>query len=461
MAVRGHGFHPTALRQYDIRGVVGDTLTTTDALALGRTLGSIAVTSGGRVAVVGYDGRHSSPLLEEELSRGLASCGLFVLRIGLCPTPMVYFASRILKAAVGVMVTGSHNPPEYNGFKMVLGNKPFYGENIQRLGDHAARGAWIKGQGGVVGVSAADAYVARLLKDYQPRAGLRVAWDPGNGAAGEVLVRLLHRLPGEHVLINERIDGSFPSHHPDPTVEANLEQLKDLVLKEKCDIGIAFDGDGDRIGVVDSKARPIWGDQLLAILAREVLQQRPGATVIADVKASQSLFDEIRRLGGAPEMCATGHSIIKTRMAETDAPLAGEMSGHIFMADRYYGYDDALYVAVRLLNYIVRSGRSAADLRDELPETVNTPEIRVEVDDSEKFAIIARVTEAVSALNLDVNSMDGVRVNEAGGWWLIRASNTQNCLVVRCEAPDMATLGQLKDRVRAVLSDAGVPDALI
>lgn len=455
MSVKGHAFHSTVLREYDIRGIVGKTLTTTDALALGRTLGSIASLAGGKVAVVGYDGRHSSPAMEEELCRGLAASGLFVLRIGLCPTPMTYFAAKVLNASVGVMVTGSHNPKDYNGFKMVVGDKPFYGDSIQRLGEQSARGQWLKGDGGVVAVEAMSAYIDRLLSDYKPRAGLKIAWDPGNGAACGVLMKLLPRLPGDHILINEKVDGSFPNHHPDPTVEENLEQLKKTVLSEGCDLGIAFDGDGDRIGLVDAQGRPIWGDQLLAILARDVLSTHPGATVIADVKASQMLFDEIARLGGVPEMCPTGHSIIKTRMAETGAPLAGEMSGHIFMADHYYGFDDAIYVALRLINYLVQTGQSAAELLDALPSMVNTPEIRVDVEETEKFHIVERIQEAVKAAGLAVNTMDGVRVSEEGGWWLIRASNTQNCLVVRCEAPNDDVLERLVERVNSFLLDAG------
>jgi len=458
MSVKGHRFHPSILREYDIRGTVGRTLTTSDALALGRTLGTISVAAGGRVAVVGYDGRHSSPMLEEELCRGLASCGLFVLRIGLCPTPMVYFAARVLNASVGVMVTGSHNPPEYNGFKMVLGNKPFYGDNITRLGEQALRGVWVSGTGGIVDVEASDAYVSRMLNDYTSKKGLRVAWDPGNGSSGNVLIKMLRRMPGDHTVINERVDGSFPAHHPDPTVEKNLEQLRDTVLAEKCDLGIAFDGDADRIGVIDGKGRVIWGDQLLAILARDVLSMSPGASVIADVKASQVLFDEIARLGGKPVMSPTGHSIIKTKMAEIGSPLAGEMSGHIFMADKYYGFDDALYVAVRLVDYLVRSGESIADIRDSLPVMINTPEIRIEVADEEKFDIVDRVKERVKSANLDVNDIDGVRVNEGGGWWLLRASNTQNCLVIRCEATDEDVLETLKGRVCEELERAGVKD---
>lgn len=456
MTTKGHKFHPSVLREYDIRGVVGKTLTTADALAIGRTLGTIVCAGGGRVAVVGYDGRHSSPSLEEEVARGLASCGLFVLRIGLVPTPAVYFASKVLNAAVGVMITGSHNPPEYNGFKMVVGNKPFYGDSIKRLGEQAARGGWLKGEGGIVEADASAAYIDRIMKDYPLRKGLRVAWDPGNGATGDIVVRLARRLPGDHFMINEKIDGNFPAHHPDPTVEANLEQLKALVAEEKCDIGIGFDGDGDRIGVVDGKGRVLWGDQLIAILARDVLARLPGSTIIADVKASQMLFDEIARLGGEPEMAPSGHSIIKHQMARKNSPLAGEMSGHIFMADIYYGYDDAPYVAVRLLRYLMECGKSIAELRDELPKMVNTPEIRFDVSEERKFAIVDEIKERLKEAGADVNDIDGVRVNEKEGWWLIRASNTQNSLVARCEASNEVALEVLKTKLSDQLAKSGI-----
>lgn len=444
----GHRFDKTILREYDIRGIVGKNLTSADALALGRTLGTLAASHGGQLAVVGYDGRHSSPALEEELCRGLASTGMYVLRVGMVPSPGLYFASKVLKADVAVMVTGSHNPSEYNGFKMMMDNKPFFGEKIQELRDFAIRGIWKEGRGGVMDVGAiTSGYVTRIARDYTSRKGLKVVWDTGNGASGPSTVALAGVIPGEHYIINDEVDGSFPNHHPDPTVAENLVQLQEAVLEEGADLGIGFDGDGDRIGVVDSQGRILWGDQLLAILSRDVLKNVPGGAIIADVKASQMLFDEVARLGGKPVMAPTGHSIIKSEMAKHNAPLAGEMSGHIFFGDKYYGFDDALYTAVRLLNYLVSTGKTLDELRDELPQVVNTPEIRVEVDEIRKFKIIDEIKERLAATDADVNDMDGVRVNEEGGWWLIRASNTQNALVVRCEANDEVGLEKLKARV--------------
>lgn len=461
MSTIGHRFNGSILREYDIRGIVGQTLSPSDALALGRTLGTIVAARGGRIGLVGYDGRHTSPVLEEELCRGLAACGLYVLRVGLVPTPAVYFASRVLRADVGVMVTGSHNPPAYNGFKMVVGNRPFYGAEIKNLADLSARGVWLnRNPGSVLKVDTMDAYVRRLRKDYRGFRGLRVAWDAGNGAAGAAMAKLAALLPGEHLLINDVIDGTFPNHHPDPTVEANLEQLRETVLAEHCDLGVAFDGDGDRIGVIDDTGAVLWGDQLLAILAREVLAERKGAPIIADVKASQVLFDEIARLGGEPVMCPTGHSIIKAKMSELGAPLAGEMSGHIFFADRYFGFDDALYVAVRLIDYVARSARRLSELRQSLPGVVNTPETRIEVPDARKFAVVDEVKARLAeAEDVAVNAIDGVRVTTPDGWWLLRASNTQPALVVRCEAANDEGLERLKATVRETLAESGVaPD---
>jgi phosphomannomutase len=283
-----------------------------------------------------------------------------------------------------------------------------------------------------------------------------VVWDAGNGAGGEIMQRLVKGLPGRHVLLNERIDGTFPAHHPDPTVAKNLVQLQEAVLREKADLGIAFDGDADRIGVVDGKARILWGDQLMAIYAREILAERPGSTIIADVKASQTLFDEIARLGGKPLMWRTGHSIIKTKMRETAAPLAGEMSGHIFFADRWYGFDDALYAAVRILSIVARAPKDLAGLRDELPEVLNTPELRFPVDEVRKFAIVSEVRDRLGRAGARMSDVDGVRVTTEDGWWLLRASNTQDVLVARCEARDEAGLARLKGALVQELSRSGV-----
>ena len=286
--------------------------------------------------------------------------------IGRGPTPMLYYATATLPVDGGIMVTGSHNPPDHNGFKIVFQGKPFFGEAIQRLGDTARRLGEPAGLRGRVAERAVrDDYIARLARDYDGDRPLTVAWDPGNGATGEVVQELIARLPGRHILLNETIDGTFPNHHPDPTIPENLVQLQRAVAEERCDLGIAFDGDGDRIGVVDSLGRILWGDQLMVVLARDVLSRHPGAPILADVKASQVLFDEIARMGGQPVMAVTGHSLIKAKLAETGAPLAGEMSGHIFFADGYYGFDDAVYVAVRLLGVLSRSRESLKEMRDQ------------------------------------------------------------------------------------------------
>ena len=440
----GHAFQDSILREYDIRGVVGETLTDADAGALGRAFGTLVARSGGRTVALGYDGRLSSPALAAALAEGLAASGLEVLRVGLGPTPMLYFASRHLRTDGAVMVTGSHNPADQNGFKMVIGGAALYGDGIRRLGATARSGDFASGPGHVVERPVLEAYLARLRDDVETGRPLKVAWDAGNGAAGEVMARLAGGLPGEHILLNEAIDGRFPAHEPDPTVPENLEQLRGAVLSHRCDLGIAFDGDGDRIGVLDGRGRILWGDQLLVLLAKEVLRLRPGATIIADVKASQVLFDEVARMGGVPLMWRTGHSLIKAKMAETGAPLAGEMSGHIFFADRYYGYDDALYAAVRLLNLLARESASLAELRDRLPRVVNTPELRIPCGADRKFAVIDEVKARLEAEGAEMTGIDGVRVRTADGWWLLRASNTQEVLVARCEAASGAGLARLR-----------------
>lgn len=457
MSGYGHRFDPVILREYDIRGVVGQNLTAADALALGRTLGTIVARDGGQSVVIAYDGRVTSLELESALVDGVTSSGLIARRIGLGPTPAMYFATKVLDVDAGIMVTGSHNPPAHNGFKITLGGRPFWGQDIQRLGEAAARGDWIDGDGSAEDIDIMDDYVATLRSGFKAERDLTVVWDPGNGAAGDVVAQLVERFPGRHILLNETVDGTFPAHHPDPTVEANLIQLKEAVKEHRADLGVAFDGDGDRLGVVDGRGRVLWGDQILALLARDVLARNPGAPILADVKASQVLFDEIARLGGKPVMCPTGHSIIKARMAELKAPLAGEMSGHIFFADGYYGYDDGIYAAVRMLDLVAGSHASLAELRDDLPATINTPEIRVDTDEARKFEIVAEVKSRLAdAPDKTVDATDGVRVTTADGWWLLRASNTQSALVLRCEAADTAALSRLKSEIREQLKLSGV-----
>jgi phosphomannomutase len=453
-----HDFHPTSLREYDIRGIVGKTLHGADAFAIGRVFGSVVAEAGGTSVVVGYDGRVSSPHLEPELVRGLMASGMEVIRIGLGPTPMLYFAATTLEAGGAVMVTGSHNPADYNGFKMMLGRKPFFGKSIQDLGARAGRGdVAAQAEGSERRIDIMAEYVQRLLSDWDGGDRLlKVVWDNGNGAAGDALARLVGSLPGEHIVLNGEIDGTFPAHHPDPTVAKNLEQLIGEVHARGADVGIAFDGDADRIGAVDDKGTILAGDQLLVILARDVLRHHPGATIIADVKASQVLFDEVAKAGGQPLMWRTGHSLIKAKMAETGSPLAGEMSGHVFFADRWYGFDDALYAAVRLLGILARSPGPLSAVTDALPHVLNTPELRFDCDDVRKFAVIEEVAGRLRAEGARVSDIDGVRVSTADGWWLLRASNTQAVLVARAEASSPEGLERLKSALVAQLSASGL-----
>ena len=434
----GHRFHPTVLREYDIRGIIGETLGAADAHALGRAYATLLRSQGGTRVCLGFDGRLSSPELAEALGEGLRQGGLEVLWIGRGPTPMLYFAVHHLGADGGIQVTGSHNPPSHNGFKMMLGKSSLYGTRIQELGRIAASGGYAEGEGRITESPVFDAYVARLLQDFPGGRELSVVWDAGNGATGEALAALTARLPGRHELLFSEIDGNFPNHHPDPTVPENLADLIRTVGAEGAELGIAFDGDGDRIGVVDGKGRILFGDQLMQILAAEVLARRPGSRILADVKASQALFDEIARLGGEPVMWKTGHSLMKTAMVEMASPLAGEMSGHIFYADGFYGHDDALYVALRLLAILAQGERTLADWRDQMAPMINTPELRFDCPDEEKFGVIERVKATLAAEGAEVNAIDGVRVLTADGWWLLRASNTQAVLVARAEARDPA-----------------------
>ncbi len=450
-----HRFDPSSLREYDIRGIVGKTLGTADAHAIGRGFGSVVRRAGGTRVAVGRDGRLSSVELEQALVTGLTQSGVDVVRIGLGPTPMLYYAEATLEVDGGIQITGSHNPADYNGFKMVLQHRPFFGEDIQLLGRMAADADWEEGAGTATEHFIEDDYVNRLIVGYAGGT-YRIGWDAGNGAAGPVIEKLVKLLPGEHHLLYTDVDGNFPNHHPDPTEEANLADLKALVADKQLDFGLAFDGDGDRIGAVDSTGRVVWGDQLLAILAEPVLRELPGATIIADVKASQALYDRIAELGGTPLMWKTGHSLIKTKMRETDSPLAGEMSGHIFFAHEYYGFDDAPYAAVRLIRAIHMSGKSMTELRGAMPAMVNTPELRFQVDETRKFAVIDEVLARLEASGATVDRTDGARVNTPDGWWLLRASNTQDVLVARAEAKDAAGLAALLAQIDGQLALSGL-----
>ena len=458
----GHRFHPSVLREYDIRGVVGKTLGVEDARAIGRCFATVMRRAGLRTVAVGRDGRLSSAMLEEALVEGLLASGAQVVRIGLGPTPMLYYTEVSEKDVEGgIQVTGSHNPADHNGFKMVLEGRPFFGADIQRLGRRAEAGDWIDGTGSCQRREILDRYVDSLIEGLRGigedrLAGLRIGWDAGNGAAGPALERLVTRLPGVHHLLHTKVDGTFPNHHPDPTIDSNLADLRTLVARERLHFGVAFDGDGDRIGVVDAHGRAIQGDQLMAIYAEDLLKIVPGSLVIADVKASGALFDRIAALGGRPLMWKSGHSQIKSKMKETGALLGGEMSGHVFFAHEFPGYDDALYAVVRLIAATVRLGRSVTELHDAMPRLPSTPELRFHVDEARKFAAVDEVRRRLAEAGAKVDDTDGVRVSTPDGWWLLRASNTQDVLVARAESGSEQGLARLVAQIDAQLAASGL-----
>ncbi|MBY0356288.1 MAG: phosphomannomutase/phosphoglucomutase [Rickettsiales bacterium] len=458
------------LRAYDIRGIYQETLDESAAYAIGKgyaTLIGERKNTSHPVIAVARDGRLSSPALSSALMQGMQSAGARVIDTGLGPTPMLYFAVYHLKADAGIMVTGSHNPPTHNGFKMTTGSMPFYGDDILEIGHRVAANTLREATGSIEVQSVFEDYVCRLMQDFRGSSGrpLHVVWDPGNGAAGEVVEQLALRLPGTHTTLNTLIDGHFPAHHPDPTVPANLVQLIDTVKKQGADLGVAFDGDGDRLGAVDADGNILWGDQMMVFFSRDVLSRSPGACIIADVKASQTLFDDITAHGGRALMWKTGHSLIKAKMKEENAAIAGEMSGHIFFADTYYGFDDGLYAAIRLIDLVAHSPQTLSHMRAELPVVMNTPEIRIDVPAARKFDIVEEIrtrvkAEVMAGKPYELNEVDGVRVKFGQGWWLARASNTQAALIVRCEARDADSLQALKQMVELQLSASGIPTNL-
>lgn len=454
-----HMLHPSILREYDIRGIVGETLFEADAYAIGRAFASELTEQLGRAPIVcvARDGRLSSPALSAALIQGFTDSGAQVWDAGTGPTPMLYFAAYHLQSDGGIMVTGSHNPPTHNGFKCMRGRSAFFGEEIKKLGMRIAAGNFLAGHGTVTQRPCHEAYVTTLKEGLQaasPRP-LSIAWDPGNGAAGEVVEALIAQLPGTHHAINTEIDGHFPNHHPDPSVPKNLQQLIKLVTAEGCDVGLAFDGDGDRLGVVDNAGRIVSPDHLLMLLARDVLSQQKG-TIIADVKTSQTFFDDVKAHGGDALMYKTGHSHIKAKMKEIGALFAGEASGHIFFADRYFGFDDGIYAAIRLLGAIQRSTTPLANLVDALPSAFSTPEIRLECPDDRKFIVVEEVKARLQQAGADFSDIDGVRVQTADGWWLIRASNTQAVINARCEAATQAQLDRLIEALSQQLEQSGL-----
>ncbi|MGA2113343.1 MAG: phosphomannomutase/phosphoglucomutase [Bryobacteraceae bacterium] len=445
--------NPTIFREYDIRGVADRELTDDGIEQLGRAVGTYLQRQSGPRAAVGRDTRLSSPRLRDALAAGLKASGCHVTDIGVVPTPALYYAVVHLPADGGVMITGSHNPPEFNGFKTVCGASTIHGAAIQELRRMIETGDLLGCPGSEIAADVVTPYVAEVAAQFQFPRKIRVVFDAGNGTGGPAMHRILERLNVEPIEMFFEMDGRFPNHHPDPTVTANLEALIAKVRETGADLGIAFDGDADRIGAVDERGSILYGDQLMVLYGREILTRKPGATFIGEVKCSQLMYDDLAARGGKPIMWKTGHSLIKAKMKETHAELAGEMSGHMFFADRYYGYDDALYAACRLMEIVARSDRPLSTLLDDLPKTVTTPEIRFDCPDEIKFDVVARVAAELRARHKTVD-VDGVRVIFAHGWGLVRASNTQPVLVMRFEATSPELLAEYRGEVEDVVAHA-------
>ena len=457
--------NPAIFRAYDIRGNSNTSLSPEIAYKIGFCFAKNVIadyTGNTRPLIcVGKDGRLSSDSLCSALIQGIKASGAIVKYIGLVPTPALYFADKIFSADGSIMVTGSHNPKDDNGFKMLKSNNSFFGpmiqelkQQIEELDDITVNITDQNYEEEIIDIK--EQYITRILQGREINPNLKVAFDPANGAASEMIKTLCQKLPCNSFVINEEIDGNFPAHDPDPTITKNLDQLKDFVLANNCDIGIGFDGDADRIGVITKEGLFVPGDHLLCLFAKDVIAKNPGATIIADVKTSNILFDYVKTLGGAPIMWKTGHSFIKTKMKEAGAKLAGEMSGHIFFADDYYGYDDALYAAIRLIDIISNSDGTLDEFLSNLPKVFNTPEIKIPVKDEIKFTIIEEIKGLIKNNGMEFVSIDGVRVNNHNGWWLLRASNTGPYIIARCESYTKEGLSSLQQDLSKVLSKFGI-----
>ncbi len=445
--------NPSIFREYDIRGIADQELLDQDVELLGRGLATYLIRHSGRTICLARDCRLSGERLHAALLNGLRNAGAHVLDLGIVPTPVLYFASVHFKADGGIMITGSHNPPEYNGFKAVCGPATLYGHAIQEVYKLIQENDFEAGDGSVKEIDAVTPYCDEIAAQFELKRKMKVVLDAGNGTAGPVAHRVLEKLNVSATELFFEMDGHFPNHHPDPTVLSNLEQLQAAVRKHKADLGIAFDGDGDRIGAVDEHGNVIYGDMLLLIFGREILTRKPGATFIGEVKCSQVMYDKLKELGGHPIMYKTGHSLIKAKMKEEHAELAGEMSGHMFFADRYYGYDDAIYAACRLLEIVAQSGKPVSELLSDVPKLVSTPEIRVDCADDLKFKVVAKVADIVRREH-EIVDVDGVRVPFEHGWGLVRASNTQPVLVMRFEAESKDLLEKYQKEIEKAVEQA-------
>jgi phosphomannomutase/phosphoglucomutase len=442
---------PKTFREYDIRGIVGSQILETDVIRLGRAFGTYMARRGKHRVSVGRDVRPSSEPFRAALLQGLLETGLEVTDLGVCPTPVFYFSLRHLLLDGGVMITASHNPPEYNGFKICSGPDTIFGAEIQELRRLMEQADLVSGRGRLDSADVITPYQDYILKTIRLKRPLRIGLDAGNAVGGPVALPLLRALGCKvHDLFCEP-DGTFPNHEPDPTVLENLRDLTALVTRESLDVGIAYDGDCDRIGVVDEQGRVVFGDRLLIIFARDILSRHPGATFVSEVKCSQTLYDDIRKRGGTAIMWKAGHSLIKSKLREVNAVLAGEMSGHMFFAEGYFGYDDAIYASCRLLEILARTNKTIAQLLEGVPETVVTPEIRVECADEIKFALVEKVKDHLRGLH-QVIDVDGVRVLFDHGWGLVRASNTQPALVLRFEAETEQALEEYREKIEGMVA---------
>jgi phosphomannomutase / phosphoglucomutase len=446
-------FKPGIFREYDIRGIADEELLDSDVELLGQALGTYLIRHSGRTICLGRDCRLSGGRIHAALLKGLLASGAHVLDIGTGPTPLLYYSVVHFEAAGGIMITGSHNPPEYNGIKTVCGSGTLHGEQIQQVLKLIQGSDFESGAGTLKEIDAATPYVEEIASQFQFSRRVKVVFDAGNGTAGPVFHRILEKLNVEPVELFFEMDGRFPNHHPDPTVPENLRDLAKAVRKEKAELGIAFDGDADRIGALDEKGSVVYGDMLLLIFGREILTRKPGATFIGEVKCSQVMYDKLAELGGNPIMYKTGHSLIKAKMKQAQAELAGEMSGHMFFADRYYGFDDALYAACRLIEIVAKSGKPLSAQLEGVPKTVSTPELRVDCPDDKKFLVVEKVAEIVRKRH-HVVDVDGVRVPFAQGWGLVRASNTQPVLVMRFEATSEKLLNEYRAEIEEIVERA-------
>ena len=451
-------FDPEVLREYDIRGVVGENINDNTAYTIGRAFGhTVRSKLPSNTIVTGYDGRLTSPSLHKALCTGLKDSGSNVINIGMGPTPMTYFAHYHFDAQAAIMVTGSHNPSEYNGFKMVLNKHSFFAEDIQSLQKLIEDNKLELSEGQIVNQDITQEYIERDLLNIKLKRKIKIAWDLGNGAMGKVAREITDKLTNsENIIINEEVNGHFPNHHPDPTVPQNMIQLIEAVKENDCDIGLAFDGDGDRLGVIDNLGNIVWADQYMLLLCSEIANLYDNPKIIMDVKCSKVFFDEVKKINCDPIMSRTGHSPIKEKMKELNSPLSGEMSGHVCYGDDFYGYDDAMYVGLRLLRILSNQSKSLSDLINFYPKTYSTPETRFDVDESRKFIIIDEVKERLKKEDQKIIDIDGVRVENEEGWFLMRASNTQNQLTCRAESISEKGLRELIDIIEYQLSLSGV-----